>query len=214
MGKRKSGRAAAIDYNEDNTPGSDSDGSDKLPPKKKTKAESSSKSSSRTSEELAVSFGLNHVELEWTEADYQNLTNYGLFVRMVRPQVQGANPSINAGKLAQIMEAYWREFREGNPLTKKKEEEKKKEKPQKKKVLEEESKEHVIDSEPDLDDEDEEEPMSEVEEEERVAEGSSGMEEMKPEMAVEEMELGPEEELGTPRSDDGGPRRRWVSSTL
>ena len=53
-----------------------------------------------------------------------------------------ANPSINAGKLAQIMEAYWREFREGNPLTKKKEEEKKKEKPQKKKVVEEESKQH------------------------------------------------------------------------
>lgn len=28
------------------------------------------------------------MKLEFTETDYLNLTNYGLFVRMVRPQVQ------------------------------------------------------------------------------------------------------------------------------
>ncbi len=34
---------------------------------------------------------MTDVKLEYTDADCMNLTNYGLFVRMVRPQVTGVS---------------------------------------------------------------------------------------------------------------------------
>ncbi len=42
----------------------------------------------KSSSDLCKQFCLKDVQLQYTEADYLNLTNYGLFVRMVRPQVQ------------------------------------------------------------------------------------------------------------------------------
>ncbi len=46
----------------------------------------------KSSAELCEEFGLTDIALNFTEADYLNLTNYGLFVRMVRPQVQQVRP--------------------------------------------------------------------------------------------------------------------------
>jgi len=41
----------------------------------------------KSSAELCDEFGLNDVDLEYSPADYQNLTTFSLFMRMVRPQI-------------------------------------------------------------------------------------------------------------------------------
>ena len=56
----------------------------------------------KSSEDLCKQFGLVHVSLQYTEADYQNLTNYGLFVRMVRPQVQEVSHQIRNRALLRL----------------------------------------------------------------------------------------------------------------
>ena len=43
----------------------------------------------KTSAELCAKFSLVNTDDTYTDADYLNLTSYGLFVRMIRPQVQG-----------------------------------------------------------------------------------------------------------------------------
>lgn len=45
--------------------------------------------------EVCESFGLSDVELEYTEADYQNLTTYKLFQQHVRPLLAKENLKVS-----------------------------------------------------------------------------------------------------------------------
>ena len=55
-------------------------------------------------------FGLNDVELDYTEADYQNLTTHKLFQQTYQSRIQGANPKSPKPKLMMLLAAKWREF--------------------------------------------------------------------------------------------------------
>jgi chromodomain-helicase-DNA-binding protein 4 len=60
--------------------------------------------------DVCDNFGLNDVELEYTEADYQNLTTYKLFQQTYQSRIQGANPKSPKPKLMMLLAAKWREF--------------------------------------------------------------------------------------------------------
>jgi hypothetical protein len=47
-----------------------------------------------TVEEVCVTFGLTDVDVEYTEADFQNLTTYKLFQQHVRPLLGKENPKV------------------------------------------------------------------------------------------------------------------------
>ena len=65
--------------------------------------------------EICQEFDLEDVEYEYTEADYQNLTNYKLFSQHIRPLIAKANPKIAMGKMVTLISAKWREFAANNP---------------------------------------------------------------------------------------------------
>lgn len=46
-------------------------------------------------EEVCSSYGLNDVKIQYTEADYQNLTNYKFFQQHIRPILAKENPKVN-----------------------------------------------------------------------------------------------------------------------
>ena len=48
----------------------------------------------RTSEEICIAHKLNNIEMEYTEADFQNLTTYKLFSQHLRPLLQKENPKV------------------------------------------------------------------------------------------------------------------------
>ncbi|XP_071548739.1 chromodomain-helicase-DNA-binding protein Mi-2 homolog [Panulirus ornatus] len=60
--------------------------------------------------EVCESFGLNDVDLEYTENDYQTLTTYKLFQQHVRPLLAKENPRVPVSKLMMLVAAKWREF--------------------------------------------------------------------------------------------------------
>ncbi|KAK3918897.1 Chromodomain-helicase-DNA-binding protein 4 [Frankliniella fusca] len=68
-------------------------------------------------EEVCATFNLTDVEIEYTEADYQNLTTYKLFQQHVRPLLSKENPRVPIGKLMMLIAAKWRDFSEINPHT-------------------------------------------------------------------------------------------------
>lgn len=47
-----------------------------------------------TVEEVCATFGLNDVQIQYNEADYQNLTNYKFFTQHVRPILAKENPKV------------------------------------------------------------------------------------------------------------------------
>lgn len=47
-----------------------------------------------TIEEVCSTFGLTDVNVEYSEADYQNLSNYKLFQQHVRPILTKENPKV------------------------------------------------------------------------------------------------------------------------
>lgn len=47
-----------------------------------------------TTEEVCSTFGLNDVDLEYTDQDMQNLTSYKLFQQHVRPHLTKENPKV------------------------------------------------------------------------------------------------------------------------
>merc|ERR1711976_315650 len=61
-------------------------------------------------EEVCENFGLNDVDLEYSDADYQNLTTYKLFQKTYRSRIQSANPKVPQPKLMMLLAAKWREF--------------------------------------------------------------------------------------------------------
>ena len=65
--------------------------------------------------EVCDNFSLNDVDLEYTDADYQNLTTYKLFQSTYKQRIQGANPKVPQPKLMMLVAAKWREFQASNP---------------------------------------------------------------------------------------------------
>jgi len=45
----------------------------------------------RSSSELCTDLGIKNVDLEWSDADYQNLITFSIFARMVRPQLMAVS---------------------------------------------------------------------------------------------------------------------------
>jgi len=56
--------------------------------------------------EVCENFGLNDVDLEYTDADYQNLTTYKLFQQTYRQRIQGANPKVKRLLLSRQLDWY------------------------------------------------------------------------------------------------------------
>jgi hypothetical protein len=56
--------------------------------------EASNEESPPTVSEVCENFGLNDVDLDYTEADHQNLTTYKLFQQNYRQRIQAANPKV------------------------------------------------------------------------------------------------------------------------
>merc|ERR1712061_76282 len=52
----------------------------------------------------------NDVDLEYSDADYSNLTTYKLFQQTFRPRIQAENPKVPMSKLMMLVAAKWREF--------------------------------------------------------------------------------------------------------
>ncbi|XP_008217034.1 chromodomain-helicase-DNA-binding protein Mi-2 homolog isoform X4 [Nasonia vitripennis] len=70
-----------------------------------------------TIEEVCSTFGLTDVAIEYTDADFQNLTTYKLFQQHVRPLLAKENPKVPMSKLMMLVAAKWRDFSELNPHT-------------------------------------------------------------------------------------------------
>ena len=65
-----------------------------------------------SSAEILEELGLEDIDYEYTEEDYQTLTNYKAFSNFIRPLIQKANPRIAMSKIVTIISAKWREFSE------------------------------------------------------------------------------------------------------
>ncbi|XP_011698832.1 PREDICTED: chromodomain-helicase-DNA-binding protein Mi-2 homolog [Wasmannia auropunctata] len=70
-----------------------------------------------TIEEVCNTFGLTDVQIEYSDADFQNLTTYKLFQQHVRPLLAKENPKVPMSKLMMLVAAKWRDFSELNPHT-------------------------------------------------------------------------------------------------
>lgn len=68
-----------------------------------------------TVEEVCTSFGLNDVDLQYTDADFETLRSYKLFQQHVRPLLGQENPKIPVSKLMMLVAAKWRLFCDRSP---------------------------------------------------------------------------------------------------
>jgi len=68
-----------------------------------------------TVEQLCEQYGLNDVDLEYSDADYSNLTTYKLFQQTYRQRIQAENPKVPVAKLMMLVGAKWRDFVANNP---------------------------------------------------------------------------------------------------
>ncbi|XP_050421569.1 chromodomain-helicase-DNA-binding protein Mi-2 homolog [Adelges cooleyi] len=66
-------------------------------------------------EEVCQTFGLQDVDIEYSEADFQNLTTYKLFQQHVRPILAKENPRVVIAKMMMLVAAKWRDFCQQNP---------------------------------------------------------------------------------------------------
>ena len=53
----------------------------------------------KTSVEICTAYNLNNVDYEFTDLDYQNLTNYKLFSQHMRPLIVAENPKSSMSKV-------------------------------------------------------------------------------------------------------------------
>lgn len=118
--KKKADSGDESDFGMDDDGGGDSDYSSS---RKSRKSRSSQKHTSTpqensgvpTVEEVCTTFGLNDVNIEYSEADFQNLTTYKLFQQHVRPLLSKDNPKVPTGKMMMLVAAKWRDFMNMNP---------------------------------------------------------------------------------------------------
>ncbi|KAL4714068.1 hypothetical protein ACJJTC_008422 [Scirpophaga incertulas] len=80
-----------------------------------TPVASDSGSGMPTVEEVCSSFSLTDVDIQYTDADMENLTSYKLFQQHVRPLLVKENPKVPVSKLMMLVAAKWRLFCETNP---------------------------------------------------------------------------------------------------
>ncbi|XP_050498669.1 chromodomain-helicase-DNA-binding protein Mi-2 homolog isoform X1 [Diabrotica virgifera virgifera] len=126
--KRKNDSGDESDFGEDDNGGGDSDyASSSKRGRKKGSTKHSSASSTPTPasdsgaggmptiEQVCSTFGLTDVELDYSDADMQNLTTYKLFQQHVRPLLAKENPKVPMSKLMMLVAAKWREFSNSNP---------------------------------------------------------------------------------------------------
>merc|ERR1719370_1288240 len=73
--------------------------------------------------QVCEQWGLNDVDLEYSDADYSNLTPYKPFQQAFRPRIQAENPKVPMSKLMMLVAAKWREFTSLGPAEEKEEEE-------------------------------------------------------------------------------------------
>ncbi|XP_075237625.1 chromodomain-helicase-DNA-binding protein Mi-2 homolog isoform X3 [Lycorma delicatula] len=121
--KKKSDSADESDYGMDED-GADSDYNNRKSRKSRVQKhtpsstpQSQENSGMPTVEEVCMTFGLNDVNIEYTEADYQNLTTYKLFQQHVRPILAKDNPKVPTSKMMMLVAAKWRDFSSMNPHT-------------------------------------------------------------------------------------------------
>jgi len=60
--------------------------------------------------EVCENFGINEVDLDCSDDDYQNLTTYKMFQQAYRLRIQSANPKVSQPKQMMLLAAKWREF--------------------------------------------------------------------------------------------------------
>ncbi|XP_034949736.1 chromodomain-helicase-DNA-binding protein Mi-2 homolog isoform X2 [Chelonus insularis] len=70
-----------------------------------------------TIEEVCSAFGLHDVQIDYTDADFQNFTTYKLFQQHVRPLIAQRNIRQPMSKIMMLVAAKWRDFSELNPHT-------------------------------------------------------------------------------------------------
>lgn len=70
-----------------------------------------------TIDEVCNTFDLTDVHIDYSDADFQNLTTYKLFQQHVRPHLIKENPKVPMSKLMMLVAAKWRDFSEMNPHT-------------------------------------------------------------------------------------------------
>ena len=78
----------------------------------KTEQSEQSSEDMPTVAEVCENFGLTDVDLEYSDADYQNLTTYKLFQQTYRQRIQGANPKVNSNLMVHVQ----LEFIPTNPI--------------------------------------------------------------------------------------------------
>merc|ERR1719209_1484717 len=157
--KKKKKRKADSDLSEPEGSGEDEDSNPK-PSKRGRKSKGGAMEEAAPSKEespeaqamptvlqVCEQWGLNDVDLEYSDADYSNLTTYKLFQQTFRPRIQAENPKVPMSKLMMLVAAKWREFTSLGPA----EEEEEKEK------------EEVEEAEPDEEEQEEEEDDDEEE---------------------------------------------------
>ncbi|MAD24502.1 MAG: hypothetical protein CMO44_10070 [Verrucomicrobiales bacterium] len=106
--------------------------------------------------QVCEQWGLNDVDLEYSDADYSNLTTYKLFQQTFRPRIQAENPKVPMSKLMMLVAAKWREFTSLGPA----EEEEEKEEDAEEAEAEEEEQEQEEAAEEEDDDDEEEIPLA------------------------------------------------------
>jgi len=89
--------------------GRKSKGREESPPPQPAKEESP-EPAMPTVLQVCDQWGLNDVDLEYSDADYTNLTTYKLFQQTFRPRIQAENPKVPMSKLMMLVAAKWREF--------------------------------------------------------------------------------------------------------
>lgn len=60
-------------------------------------------------------YGLNDVELEYDEEDFETLTTYKIFCQHIRPLICKENPKTAQSKIVSLVGAKWREFLAQHP---------------------------------------------------------------------------------------------------
>lgn len=117
--KKKKKKAAMSDDGDDDdlgiTTGNASDNESDYQIEGKKQRKPKVEKQQKSVDEICQEFDLEDVPYDYTEADYQNLTNYKLFSQHIRPLIAKTNPKIAMGKMVTLISAKWREFVAGNP---------------------------------------------------------------------------------------------------
>ena len=63
-----------------------------------------------TAEQVCEQFSLNDVDLDYTDADFQNLTTFKLFQQTYGARFLEKNPKVPRSKVVMLVASKWREF--------------------------------------------------------------------------------------------------------